>query len=215
MPATVREDNAISRYYNQRYSSRPSAAAVEPTFQRRVSAALKAIDGPGRHVLDYGCGKGAAALRFVEAGHSVVGVDIAEKLLEFARETVPAAEFHQIGTDSALPFADASFDVCYSSEVIEHVFDIRSYLAEISRVVRPGGQLLLTTPYHGLIKNLAVAAFNFEKHFNIYGGHIRFFTSRSLRHALADAGFNVETTAGIGRFRPFSKTLFVAARKRT
>ena len=212
MPATVSED-AISRYYNQRYSSRPSAAAVEATFHRRVSAALKAIDRPARRVLDYGCGKGAAAARFVEAGHSVVGVDIAEKLIEFGRETVPSAEFHLIGTDSALPFADASFDACYSSEVIEHVFDIRSYLSEISRVLRPGGQLLLTTPYHGLIKNLAIAAFNFERHFHVYGGHIRFFTARSLRRTLNDSGFEVESLSGIGRCWPVTKTMFVAARK--
>jgi hypothetical protein len=94
------------------------------------------------------------------------------------------------------------------------VFDVRRYLAEISRVLRTGGQLLLTMPYHGLIKNLAVAAFNFERHFHVYGGHIRFFTTRSLKSALDDAGFELETTAGIGRMWPLSKSLFAAARKR-
>lgn len=205
--------SSINRYYNERYSGKQSESAPEATFLKRVDTALKSIDGTPRRILDYGCGRGTAAGIFNEAGHEVVGVDIAENLIAFARQSVPEARFELIESECSLPFPDASFDVCFSSEVIEHLFDVKGFVSEVNRVLRKGGQLLLTTPYHGLVKNFAIVAFNFEKHFNVYGGHIRFFSKRSIRRVLEDGGFRVERVNGIGRLWPLYKTMFVAVRK--
>lgn len=211
MPA---EQSSIQRYYDRKYQGAGPARATEATLERRIQAARDRLGPPPRRILDYGCGRGDAVRAFAEAGHEVVGVDIAEGAVEFARQNVPGADFHVVTPEARLPFPDGSFDVCFSSEVIEHVFDVRAYVQEVNRVLRDGGRLLLTTPYHGLMKNVAVAAFAFERHFHIYGGHIRFFSRKSIAVALDAGGFDVLSVKGIGRSWPFFKTMFVEARKR-
>jgi hypothetical protein len=81
------------------------------------------------------------------------------------------------------------------------------------RVLTAGGLLFLSTPYHGLVKNFAVALFGFERHFDPVGPHIRFFTRRSLARALADAGLRVEGFRGLGRTWPVWMNMVVWARK--
>jgi 2-polyprenyl-6-hydroxyphenyl methylase/3-demethylubiquinone-9 3-methyltransferase len=112
------------------------------------------------------------------------------------------------------PFPDASFDVIWSSEVIEHRFGVYEYLGEASRVLRLGGHLVVTTPFHGLVKNVVVALFYFDRHFNnIEGGHIRFFTRRALASAAAKVGFKEVAFRRIGRIPPLARSMFVVYRK--
>jgi 2-polyprenyl-6-hydroxyphenyl methylase/3-demethylubiquinone-9 3-methyltransferase len=79
---------------------------------------------------------------------------------------------------------------------LEHLFDVGAALTEINRVLRPGGKFVLTTPYHGLVKNLIVRVLAFERHYDPCGSHIRFFTRRSLKLCLEKAGFTVERLGG-------------------
>jgi len=75
-----------------------------------------------------------------------------------------------------LLFNDKSFDVAWSTEVIEHIYYIHNYLFEINRILKLGGIFIITTPYHGLIKNFSIVLFGFDKHFcNIRGGILDFF----------------------------------------
>ena len=76
-----------------------------------------------------------------------------------------------------------------------------------------GGYLALTTPYHGLLKNLALATFAFEQHFDVTGGHIRFFTDRALRQLLRTEGFEVLDLLHYGRAPLLWAGVFVWARK--
>ena len=210
------EMSSIREYYRERYAERGGGdpgLESEPTFRRRVATALEAIGAAPRRVLDFGCNTGAASALLAAAGHRVVGVDISESAVALARQRVPSATFEQIDSESRLPFGDESFDVCFCSEVIEHLFDVTGFLREMNRVLRPEGCLLLTTPYHGWLKNLLLITFNFERHFHPTSGHIRFFTVRSLSECLEAAGFRVERVAGIGRRWPVWKSMFVVARK--
>jgi len=79
--------------------------------------------------------------------------------------------------------------------------------------LKPGGILFLTTPYHGLIKNLIVVAAAFERHFDPTGPHIRFFTANSLCRLLVSCGFAIRQISYLGRFWPVWMNMAVCARK--
>lgn len=102
----------------------------------------------GMRVLDYGCGSGYGSAQIAQNARSVIAVDVAEDAVGYAREAFPLdnLSFRAIDPSAPLPFADASFDVVLSFQVFEHVVDADRYLAEIRRVLAPGGKLLLVTP---------------------------------------------------------------------
>jgi SAM-dependent methyltransferase len=208
--------STIHEYYRDRYAEQTPGAptlADEGTFELRVRTALAAIGTRPCRVLDFGCNVGAAAQRFLDAGHDVAGADISESAVRLAHVRLPRARFAVIESEARLPFGDAAFDACFCSEVIEHLFDVRGFLREVHRVVRPGGLLLVTTPYHGWFKNLLIITVNFDRHFAPTGGHIRFFSLPSLTHLLQVNGFRVERVRGIGRRWPVWKSMFVSARR--
>jgi SAM-dependent methyltransferase len=112
--------------------------------QRRATREILALE-PGEHVLDVGSGPGFLAdemAREVGAGGRVVGVDPSESMLALARRQTAAAEFLPGGA-LELPFADDSFDVVVSTQVLEYVEDVATALAEARRVLRPGGRVLV------------------------------------------------------------------------
>ena len=144
---------------------------------------------PGERVLDLGCGAGHFTAALVRHGCTVIGTDIAERALERARETSPGADLRPMSPDGDLPLAHGEVDLVWCSEVIEHVPDVGALLTEVRRVLRPGGRLLLTTPAHGRLRRVLLAALRFDAHFDPFGQHVRFFSARSLRGALERSGF--------------------------
>jgi SAM-dependent methyltransferase len=105
---------------------------------------------PLNRVLDYGCGNGDFLERLADRSASRTGVDVDEDKIESA-SAVDGISVRVVRPDVPLPFDDASFDTVIIMEVIEHVADERAVLAELSRVLAPGGVLLLTTPHRGLL----------------------------------------------------------------
>src|ERR1700710_1848346 len=108
----------------------------KPWAWERRRALLLAEARPGERVLDLGCGAGRFVAALQEAGADPVGVDIAEAALERARRNVPGAELHAFGPDGAIPLEDASVDLVWCSEVLEHVPDTARLLSEARRVLR-------------------------------------------------------------------------------
>lgn len=112
----------------------------------------------GRDVLEAGCGTGLILRALSEKARRAVGVDLSAGMLSHARKR--GLDVVQ-GSITDLPFADASFDVACSFKVLAHVQDIERAVAEMSRVVRPGGHLLLEfyNPWslRGLVKRLKPA----------------------------------------------------------
>jgi 2-polyprenyl-3-methyl-5-hydroxy-6-metoxy-1,4-benzoquinol methylase len=137
----------------------------------------------GQRVLDLGCGDGAFAVGLIEAGCMVTMADVAGEALRRARGRAPGAEAVQLVEGAALPFAEDAFDVVWAGEVLEHVADVVGLLADVRRVLRWGGTLLASTPWHG---RLIVGT---DAHFDPRADHLRFFSARTLRAVLADAGF--------------------------
>jgi len=117
-------------------------------YMRRVIAQELGLAPAELRVLDVGCGGGLLAEEFARLGSTVVGVDPSERSLAAARahaaEQGLAIEY-QRAAGEALPFADASFDVAYCCDVLEHVGDLSQVIAETARVLKPGGTYLYDT----------------------------------------------------------------------
>ncbi len=168
---------------------------------------------PGSLVLDAGCGNGEFSLFLVELGYEVTGVDISSAAIAKARMAIPESRFEVASLETGLPFTEGEFAAVWCTEVLEHLFDVHTALTELNRVLMPSGLFVLTTPYHGLIKNLAIALAGFEQHYNPYLSHIRFFTRKSLGVCLTRAGFTAVSWGGVGRRGPLRMSHFVVAHK--
>jgi 2-polyprenyl-3-methyl-5-hydroxy-6-metoxy-1,4-benzoquinol methylase len=163
--------------------------------------------GPGTRVLDVGCGNGYTVGCFLERGCSVVGVDLSEQGIAIARKTYPGARFEVLPADDHLleNLRESPFDIVVSTEVIEHLYAPRPYASGCFHALRPGGRFICTTPYHGYLKNLAIALANqFDRHASPLwdGGHIKLWSRRTLGQLLAETGFLNVQFRGAGRL-PF------------
>lgn len=208
------------QFYEEYWRTEHVPAVGDPTAAERMVRLRDALDAlfPGRRagsvrVLDAGCGAGEFLAFLGRVGFAVAGVDLSVEAVERARRRNPDAEVKVGSVEERLPFRSESFDAVWCTEVLEHVFDVHATLSELNRVLRPSGVLVLTTPYHGVVKNALIAPLNFDRHFNPEGSHIRFFTRRTLARVLERAGFSPLTWQGIGRLRPLWKSFFVVSRK--
>jgi 2-polyprenyl-3-methyl-5-hydroxy-6-metoxy-1,4-benzoquinol methylase len=163
-------------------------------------------------ILDAGCGSGELVAALVREGYQATGIELASAALERARPELALAR-HSI-EDLPWPVEGGSQDVVVSFEVIEHLLAPRRLLEGAAAALRPGGRLAISTPYHGRLKNLALALAGFDRHFAVEGEHVRFFTDRALAALLADTGFAIERIRHYGRFAPLWAGTFVWARKR-
>jgi SAM-dependent methyltransferase len=102
----------------------------------------------GKEVLDAACGVGYGSAFLAASARRVVGVDLSESAIAYARERYaqPNVEF-RVGNLLALELADASFDVVCAFEAIEHLDAPERFVAEARRVLRPDGTLILSTPH--------------------------------------------------------------------
>jgi ubiquinone/menaquinone biosynthesis C-methylase UbiE len=132
----------IVRHFNEAAADEENfPSTIDPRIYH-VQLILEYFGGlNGKRVLDVGSGKGrfarVLAERYPQA--SIVGFDLAEAMLR----SVPASVFACAGSMTALPFATAAFDSAYATESLEHAVDIEAAVAEICRVVRPGGRIVI------------------------------------------------------------------------
>lgn len=166
-------------------------------------------------IVDFGCGNGQIIreMKKINPQAEYIGLDISETALKSAAAVLLDCQFYRIEDGGQLPLEDNSVDFVFSSEVIEHIYDTENAFSEIARILKPGGQLLLTTPYHGLIKNLLIALFAFDRHFDLVGPHIRFFTKKTLFNLLRKYGLSVIKYGYYSRFYPIPYSLYIFAKK--
>lgn len=168
------------------------------------------------NILDAGCGNGAIAGKLAELGHRVTGIDLSEDGIVLARRAHPDVRFEVTSIYDDLRSIVDEVDLVISSEVIEHLYYPEKYLRNMHSIIRPGGGIILTTPYHGYLKNLALSLLNYwDKHHTVdwEGGHIKFFSERTLRKMLAATGFSNTTFNNAGRVRWLWKSMVCSAQK--
>lgn len=132
-----------------RRSADAAAALGHPSYvwragqERRLALVQRWVRLDGARVLDVGCGVGLYSEQFRRLGARVVGVELDLQVAILARSRAPGIV---VAPAEALPFADDSFDVVFSHEVIEHVADDRAAVAEMARVCAPAGRIVLFCP---------------------------------------------------------------------
>ncbi|MGA3153408.1 MAG: bifunctional glycosyltransferase/class I SAM-dependent methyltransferase, partial [Streptosporangiaceae bacterium] len=146
---------------------------------------------PAGRVLDLGCSGGLLAARARAAGHEVTGVDYAE--IPGVRERTD--HFIQASLEDGIPAgAGDGFDVVIAADVIEHLSQPGQLLREARRVLRPGGQVLVSVPnFAHWYPRLRVAAglFGYDRRGILDETHLRFFTRATLRRLVRASGFDI------------------------
>jgi 2-polyprenyl-6-hydroxyphenyl methylase/3-demethylubiquinone-9 3-methyltransferase len=133
------------------YYARQSLTPESQERSRRLRDKLLAFHGPGKNpldVADIGCNAGTQSRVWAELGHQVYGVDINQDLVQIAHQRLREAKLpaaFQLASATALPFPDASMDICIAPELLEHVADWETCLEEFARILRPGGVLFVST----------------------------------------------------------------------
>ena len=200
--------------YGYRSAEAPHSADY---LTSHIVTACRALSA--KRVLDLGCGNGALCNALSATGMEVVGCDPSEDGVAIARRAYPTIPFHALGVyDDPGVLGDEPFDVVVSTEVIEHLFLPRCLPRFASRVLRPDGHLIVSTPYHGYLKNLALAVCGkFDPHFTALwdGGHIKFWSRDTLSRLLSDEGFAVTRFVGAGRLPYLWKSMILIANKRS
>jgi len=117
-------------------------------YKNMIELAKNAVDNiSNKKILDIGCGDGVLSYLFAKEGGIVSGVDYSDIAIKFAKEKTKNynIDFRQ-GSAYKLPFKDHSFDIIYSSDVIEHLEDVSAYLSEMKRVAKKGAIIIISTP---------------------------------------------------------------------
>lgn len=150
--------------------------------------------GPAR-VLDVGCGAGsvAKAVKRERPNLEVFGCDLSQSALSAATAEPGGVEF-RLGTAERLPFADAEFDFVWIFDVLEHVDSPEKVLAEVARVLRPGGEFHIVLPLEGQPWTLyRVVGCGTRWTAKVrHGGHIQIFSADRFEAVASAAGLRVE-----------------------
>jgi 2-polyprenyl-3-methyl-5-hydroxy-6-metoxy-1,4-benzoquinol methylase len=171
-----------------------------------------------RTILDVGCGNGSMAVTLMNLGYDVYGIDASYEGIEIAKHSYPNKFFLQNINSKVLPVEldNIIFDTIISTEVIEHLFDPKNYINFCKSVLTKNkyGLLILSTPYHGYLKNLTISILNrWDVHLNPLwdGGHIKLWSRKTLNKLLIENGFSNIKFYGCGRVPYLWKSMIITS----
>lgn len=169
-----------------------------------------------KSICDIGCGNGSLLRQISELGEfKLYGIEADSEGSKIASLQCPKARIYNISTEDTPPAELSNIDLVISTEVIEHLFRPASLLEFAHKALAPSGKLIISTPYHGYLKNLAISLANgWDKHFTVHwtGGHIKFFSRKTLQSMLSENRFCAERFIGTGRLPFLWKSMVVIAR---
>jgi 2-polyprenyl-3-methyl-5-hydroxy-6-metoxy-1,4-benzoquinol methylase len=184
---------------------------------KKIIAIVKQFDD-ARTICDLGCGNGYISGRLSTLGYEVTGVDASRSGLGIARREYPRVKFVGAQIDGQLRsrLDRSAFDLVISSDVIEHLYRPADLLDAAAQLLKPGGPLIVGTPYHGYLKNLVLAlAGKMDAHFSVLhdGGHIKFFSVKTLTQLIESHSFTDVRFEFYGRTALLWKNMICIARK--
>lgn len=208
---------SLSEKYDEFYGSEIKKETFRPitvgAWPRDRIEAIVAIGGEGEKVLDIGCGSGMLLYQFHDTFKTLVGLEYSEHRLKQANVNLADQDFVAVqgSAEDMVEIESNSIDRIISADTIEHIPDVYTAASEMLRVLKPGGKLVINTPNIAFIKKrvlLMMGRFPSTSQKNegigsdilFDGGHLHYFTFRSLRIVLEKAGFVMERKIGYGKF---------------
>jgi 2-polyprenyl-6-hydroxyphenyl methylase/3-demethylubiquinone-9 3-methyltransferase len=194
-----------------------SGATWPHTYLLPVFLAALARHVPkGAKTFEIGAGNGHIAGELTKLGYQVFGIEPSHEGVRIARQAAPRATIVEGSVYDDLGRFHGQFDFVYTLEVIEHLYAPRELIAQARRLLRNGGKLCVSTPFHGYWKNLSLAVTGkLDDHFTALWdhGHVKFWSRKTLGKLFAEGGFEICEILFAGRFYPLSKSMLIIGRK--
>ena len=169
-----------------------------------------------KRLFELGCGNGSVANVMSQRGWDITGVDPSDEGIKQARMAYPDLKLAMVSAYDDLTSMYGHFPVALSLEVVEHVYAPRNYARTVYELLEEGGVAIISTPYHGYWKNLAMAlSGKMDNHFTALWdhGHIKFWSENTLTQLLKEAGFRSIEFERVGRISPLAKSMIAVAKK--
>src|SRR5437870_143318 len=211
MSNTEMEESEL-RYYPYASSIRAHTHAY---LMPHVIKALRSMPPPAR-LFELGCGNGYVAHDLANMGYQVTAVDPSIEGIRIARKNFSNRHFSVASAYDDLAKEFGTFDVLVSLEVIEHIFYPRKYAVTVAGLLQPGGIAVISTPYHGYLKNLAIAVMGrWNSHWDPLWdyGHIKLWSRRKLAQLFDEVGLRECGFYRVGRIPPLAKSMIMVFKK--
>ncbi len=182
----------------------------------RIGQIIASRHFTSKRAFDLGCGNGAVASWLAQKGWEVAGVDPSEQGIAEANKSYPHINLSLGSCYDDLAAKFGGYSLIISLEVVEHVYDPRSYALCLNKLLNPGGIALISTPYHGYLKNLVLAATGkLDAHFTALWdhGHIKFWSIKTINALLKESGLSVVEVHRVGRIPTLARSMIIVAEK--
>ncbi len=210
----MKQDESISGYRYHNAANSHSHAYLLPTVEKILATHFQ--NRENKTLFDLGCGNGSVAAYFASRGYGVVGVDPSTDGIEQANKEFPQLQLRNGSAYDDLRKTYGTFAAVISLEVVEHVYAPRDFSSTLFNLVEPGGIAIVSTPYHGYVKNLVMAAAGkMDSHFTALWdhGHIKFWSCKTLGTLLSESGFRDIQFYRVGRLPVLAKSMIALAHK--
>jgi 2-polyprenyl-3-methyl-5-hydroxy-6-metoxy-1,4-benzoquinol methylase len=213
----MKEQSAISGYRYGDAGHNRAHAYLLPTLKYEVLKVRERSGSSPARLFDLGCGNGSVSAFLAKLGWEVSGVDPSHEGIAAAKVAYPNLRLDAGSAYDDLVSIYGSFPLVVSLEVVEHIYAPRDYARTLFDLVEPGGTAIVSTPYHGYLKNLALALTGkMDRHFTALWdhGHIKFWSVPTLTKLLTEAGFESIRFHRVGRVPALAKSMIAVAHKR-
>jgi 2-polyprenyl-6-hydroxyphenyl methylase/3-demethylubiquinone-9 3-methyltransferase len=209
-------DSLVSGYKYDNAALNPSHKYLLPEVLSILNKLQKDQNLLSNRLFEVGCGNGSVANLIKNKGWDIYGIDPSVEGISYANKYYPKLKLYLNSVYDDLADLYGTFTIVISLEVIEHLYSPKKYISTVYSLLDSGGYVILSTPFHGYWKNLALAITNkFDDHFTaiLEHGHIKFWSVKTITKLLEDAGFIDIKIKLVGRFPIFAKSMVVLAKK--
>jgi 2-polyprenyl-3-methyl-5-hydroxy-6-metoxy-1,4-benzoquinol methylase len=193
------------------------SGSPEHSHSYLLPASIQILQEHGvKSMLDIGTGNGATIPVWLSQGLNVAAMEPDNDGFFYSSKH-DKADVRQLGVGEPLPPEwNNAFDAIVCLEVVEHLFDPVSLVKAASQTLKAGGIAIISTPYHGYIKNLCLAFANkwdFHHHPLRSGGHIKFWSRKTLSKLFRTHGYKELSFRGVGRLPYLWKSMIIVFHK--